>query len=185
MNNGFLCFDGRIDLSIFTGHKDSIKYWVEHFAIVGVKGNFDWGLDLGWGVINTFYNSFSFLFEWEQLYFTRITFLPFRYNVFKCLNIQPVEDCYSADINHSLCCCFLWFLSLCYFVFWLIVIYFSAFIVPMDKISMPQNFSLNRDIIRVAVEGLQNKEDHGHIGGDGKGWTHSDINFASSTLYWG
>lgn len=68
-NNDFLCFCGKTSLIIFISHKDSIKHWVEHFAIVRAKGNFEWGLDLRWGVIDTFWNSSPFLYEWEQLYF--------------------------------------------------------------------------------------------------------------------
>lgn len=40
-NNRFLSFCGRTDLTIFTGHKDSIKHWVEYFTVVGARGNFD------------------------------------------------------------------------------------------------------------------------------------------------
>lgn len=34
-NNGFLSFCGQNGLAVFIGHKDSIKHWVDNFAIVG------------------------------------------------------------------------------------------------------------------------------------------------------
>lgn len=149
-NNGFLSFCDRNGLIIFISHKDSINYWVEHFTNVEAKGSFDWGLELGWGAIDIFCNSFPFLFEWEQLYFTRITSLLFKYNVFKCLGIRSGENYYYAGTDHSFCCCLLLSLSFC--VFGLFLFYFAAFIVPLDKISTFHNFSLNWDAIRVSIK---------------------------------
>lgn len=37
-NNGFWNFSGCIGLSIFTGHKDSIRHWVESFAVICLRG---------------------------------------------------------------------------------------------------------------------------------------------------
>lgn len=98
-NNSFLSFCSRSGLIIFTGHKNSIKHRVEYFIIVGAKGNFDWGLDLELRMRGCwlFLQYFSlFFFKWEKLYFARITSLPDKYDVFKCLGIRPGEDAYSA-----------------------------------------------------------------------------------------
>lgn len=46
-NKGFLNFCGRLGLSIFTGHKESIKHCINHFAIVDTKGDYDGGFELG------------------------------------------------------------------------------------------------------------------------------------------
>lgn len=143
-NNDILGFYGRNSLIIFIDHKDSIKHQDEHFAIVGSKGSFDWGLKLGWSH-RYLLQFFSFSFRVVQLYFTRIVSLPFKYNVFKSLGIRPKEDCYSIDTNHFFYYCFL--LSLSFHVSNLSLIYFAASIVHMDKISMPQNFSLNRNAV--------------------------------------
>lgn len=97
-NNGFLNFCGRNGLAIYIGHKDCIKHWVDSFAIVGAKRNFDWGLELGWSIVDTFCNAFPFLSEWEQLYFIRIFSFHFKYDAFKCLDILPEEDCYAVGI---------------------------------------------------------------------------------------
>lgn len=123
-NNGFLSFCSRYGLSIFTGHKDSIKHWMEHFATVGAKRSFDWGLELRWGVVEP--STILFLFS-PSGNITRITFLPFKYDVFKCLDICLGEDCYSAGTDHLFAIAlFIVFTNLC-FLFGFLVFFFSFY----------------------------------------------------------
>lgn len=61
---------------------------MENFAIVGARESFDWGLELGWRIIDIFCNSFPFLSDWERLYFAWISSLPLKYDIFKCLDIR-------------------------------------------------------------------------------------------------
>lgn len=96
-----LSFCGKNGMAIFTSHNDSIKQWIDSFVVVKAKGSFDWGLELGWGTMNTFCNAFPSLFEWKQLYFSRISSFPFKCDVFKCLDIHLGRDVMLLVFNYT------------------------------------------------------------------------------------
>lgn len=86
-----------MDLSIFTSHKDSIRHWVESFVVIHLRGEQSWGFDNAWGDINTECSIFPHLSKWKKLYFACLTSLPYKYDVFKCLQLPLGGDCYAAS----------------------------------------------------------------------------------------
>lgn len=124
-NNGFLSFCSRYGLSIFTGHKRLHQKLDGAFCYSRSQEELRLGFRAKMRGRWTFYNSFPFLSEWEQLYFTRITFLPFKYDVFKCLDICLGEDYYSAGTDHSFYCCFIYCLYQSVFFIWFFGFFFQ------------------------------------------------------------
>lgn len=147
-NNGFKIFSGRMGLSFFVDHKDSIYHQIESFTIVRLRGEHEWGFDIAQSDVDPFCNAFPHLLEWEQLYYAWLASLPFKYDIFKCLELPPGSDfcaastyCFDFCASHSF--------------FFLIKTYFcglEASVILMGETLVPRNFTLFRDFIKQAVE---------------------------------
>lgn len=76
-----------------------------------LKEEQSWGFDIAWGDIDTKCDIFPHFSEWEQLYFAWLNSLPYKYNVFKCLQLPLGDNCYVASIY-----CLIFYIS-CFLLF--------------------------------------------------------------------
>lgn len=96
--DGFYYFGPQVGLSIFTDYKNSIKGWIEHFAIIELKesSRVEWDINLSWGDIPQGCNEFSRLNLIVHICLLRLTSIGKKYDVKKCLFMSSLKDCHQA-----------------------------------------------------------------------------------------
>lgn len=96
----FYYFSPRGGLSIFSGHKDSIKGWMEGFVVVELRkeSGLVWDLELSWEEVALNCNDPPQLSLTEQVGFVWLTSIEKKYDVEKCMFVSNLHDISEAGI---------------------------------------------------------------------------------------